>query len=205
MTLRIACVLFILLMGGGPALAVAHFGIAPIPDEVRTDYFVVTINGHTTPVLHAASSYYLLNFDLDGPATVSIRAVDAHDWDRGVEIQPMRYGIRPVRRGATITFRIPGPVKLSVARPGDHFADAERLFLLGSPPDESHITAKTARVRYYAPGVNRERHRSANRRSHLSRARRSGLWVAESLAGARCARRRPRHDHLRRTAGPGGR
>ncbi|HEX4311222.1 MAG TPA: hypothetical protein VHZ25_14410 [Acidobacteriaceae bacterium] len=156
MTLRIVRVLFFLLLSSSPLLAATRVGIAPIPDEVRTDYFVVTINGRATPVVHAASSYYLLNFDLDGPATVSIRAVDAHYWDRGVEIQPMRYGIRPVRRGATITFRIPGPVKLSVARPGDHFADAEMLFLLGSPPDESHITAKTAGIRYYAPGVHRE-------------------------------------------------
>jgi hypothetical protein len=139
-----------------PGFAATHVAIAPIPEVVRTDYFVVTINGHQSPVVHAASSYYLLNFDLDGPATVSIRAADVHYWDRGVEIQPMRYGIRPVRMGGTITFRIPGPVKLSVTRPGDHFADADMLFLLGSPPDESHITAKTAGVRYYGPGVHRE-------------------------------------------------
>jgi hypothetical protein len=111
--------------------------------------------------VHAASSYYLLNFDLDGPAMVSIRAADAHYWDRGVEIQPMRYGIRPTRVGSTITFRIPGPVKLSVTRPGDHFADADMLFLLGSPPDESHITAKSntgkpGGIRYYGPGVHKE-------------------------------------------------
>ena len=140
-----------------------HVGIAPIPAEVRTDYFVVRIDGRSTPVVHAASSYYLLNFDVDGPATVEVRAADAHYWDRGVEIQPMRYGIRPVRRGATITFRIPGAVKLSVARPGDHFADAEMLFLLGSPPDSwkpeagsRKLEAKTAGVRYYGPGVHRE-------------------------------------------------
>ncbi|HEX4036640.1 MAG TPA: PKD domain-containing protein [Acidobacteriaceae bacterium] len=130
--------------------------MAPIPGVVRTDSFVVTINGRTSPVVHAASSYYLLNFDLGGPATVTVRGPDAHYWDRGVEIQPMRYGIRPVRQGATITFRIPGPVKLSIARPGDHFADSEMLFLLGSPPDKSGITAKTPGVRYYAPGVHRE-------------------------------------------------
>jgi hypothetical protein len=140
----------------GSTLAATHIAIAPIPDIVRTDYFVVTINGRSSPVVHAASSYYLLNFDLDGPATVSIRAADAHYWDRGVEIQPMRYGIRPVRVGGTITFRIPGPVKLSVTRPGDHFADADMLFLLGSPPDESHITSKSAGVRYYGPGVHQE-------------------------------------------------
>lgn len=134
----------------------AAVSIAPIPAEVQSDYFTVTINGRSSPVVHAASSYYLLNFDLDGPATVSIRAADSHFWDRGVEIQPMRYGIRPQRRGAVITFRIPGPVKLSVSRPGDHFADATMLFLLGSPPDRSGITASTPKVRYYGPGVHRE-------------------------------------------------
>jgi len=138
------------------AYPATHVAIAPIPAEVQTDYFVVTINGHETPVVHAASSYYLLNFDLDGPATISIRAADAHYWDRGVEVQPMRYGIRPRRLSATITFRIPGPVKLSVSRPGDHFADADMLFLLGSPPDQSGVTAKTEGVRYYGPGVHRE-------------------------------------------------
>jgi hypothetical protein len=143
-------------------LLVAHaqdgsrVGIAPIPAEVRSDYFVVTINGRETPVVRAAASYYLLNFDLEGPATVSIRAADAHYWDRGVEVQPMRYGIRPHRDSATITFRIPGPVKLSISRPGDHFADAEMLFLLGSAPDRSGVTAATASIRYYGPGVYRE-------------------------------------------------
>ncbi|HEX3985425.1 MAG TPA: hypothetical protein VHX13_02350 [Acidobacteriaceae bacterium] len=134
----------------------AAVSIAPIPAEVRSDFFTVTINGQTSPVVDAVSSYYLLNFDLDGPATVSIRAADPHFWDRGVEIQPMRYGIRPQRQGAVITFRIPGPVKLSIARPGDHFADATMLFLLGSPPDRSGITAATPNVRYYGPGVHRE-------------------------------------------------
>lgn len=136
--------------------ALAAVSIATIPEEVRSDYFTVTINGHTSPVLDAVSSYYLLNFDLDGPATVSVRAADPHFWDRGVEIQPMRYGIRPERRGAVITFRIPGPVKLSITRPSDHFADATMLFLLGSPPDRSGITATTPNVRYYGPGVHRE-------------------------------------------------
>jgi hypothetical protein len=137
-----------------PALAVVS--ISPIPAEVRSDYFTVTINGQTSPVVDAVSSYYLLNFDLDGPATVSVRAADPHFWDRGVEIQPMRYGIRPERHGAVITFRIPGPVKLSITRPGDHFADATMLFLLGSPPAHSDVTASTPNVRYYGPGVHHE-------------------------------------------------
>jgi hypothetical protein len=164
----------LLLTSWGTALSATAVSVAPIPEAVRSDRFVVTIDGHTTPVVHAASSYYLLNFDLDGAATVSVRAADAHYWDRGVEIQPMRYGIRPVRRGATITFRIPGPVKLSVSRPGDHFADAEMLFLLGSEPESREQGAGSgergseheagsreqgagrAAIRYYGPGVHRE-------------------------------------------------
>jgi hypothetical protein len=155
MTRWIACAVLVL-AGCAQAFAVTHVSIAPIPDEVRSGEFIVTIDGHRTRVVHAASSYYLLNFDVDGPAVVSVGAADAHFWDRGVEIQPMRYGIRPVRRGATITFRIPGPVKLSVTRPGDHFADAEMLFLLGSSPQKTDVTAKTAGVRYYGPGVHHE-------------------------------------------------
>lgn len=151
----IACALLVL-AAGAQALAATQVSIAAIPDPVRSSYFVVTVDGHPTPVVHAASSYYLLNFDVNGPATVTVRAADPHYWDRGVEIQPMRYGIRPVRQGATITFRIPGPVKLSVARPGDHFADAEMLFLLASRPDNARVTAKTPGVRYYGPGVHRE-------------------------------------------------
>ncbi|HET7348719.1 MAG TPA: hypothetical protein VFJ10_15400 [Acidobacteriaceae bacterium] len=147
---------FLLLLVAVTASAASSVSIAAIPEDVRTDYFVVTINGHETPVVHAASSYYLLNFDLVGPATVSIRAADPHYWDHGVEVQPMRYGIRPRRSGATITFRIPGPVKLSIARPGDHFADSQMLFLLGSPPDGQRVTAKSSGVRYYGPGVHHE-------------------------------------------------
>jgi hypothetical protein len=136
--------------------SLAAVSIAPIPQEVRSDFFTVTIDGRTSPVVDAVSSYYLLNFDLEGPATVSVRAADPHFWDRGVEIQPMRYGIRPRRQGAVISFRIPGPVKLSISRPGDHFSDATMLFLLGSPPDRSGIAAGTPNVRYYGPGVHRE-------------------------------------------------
>lgn len=149
------------LIGSCPfALAATHVSIAPIPAPVRSSFFTVTINGHATPVVHAVSQYYFLSFDYDGPATISVRASDRHYWDRGVEVQPMRYGIRPLRRGAVITFRIPGPqngpVKLVIARPGDHFADSQMLFLFGNPPDESHVTAATPGIRYYGPGVHHE-------------------------------------------------
>lgn len=107
-------------------------------------------------MLHAAVGYYLLNFDCAKSSTISVTADDPHYWDAGVEVQPMRLGIRPTRAGATITFKIPGPVKLSITRPGDHFADSDMLFLFANAPDTSGITAQTQGVRYYGPGVYRE-------------------------------------------------
>jgi hypothetical protein len=130
--------------------------IATIPSEVRSTYFLVTVNGHRTPVMHAAAGYYLLNFDLSGPAEIFITAADAHFWDSGVELQPLRLGIRPTRRGPTIRFRLNGPTKLTIARPGDHFADAEMLFLFANEPDPPKITPQTPGIRYYAAGVHHE-------------------------------------------------
>ncbi|MEO8737603.1 MAG: hypothetical protein ABI380_13830, partial [Edaphobacter sp.] len=101
---------------------------------MSSSHFRVRVDGHNTDVLHAATGYYLLNFDTDGPVTVSVTASDPHYWDTGVEIQPMRLGIRPVRHGATITFAMAGPSKLTISRPGDHFADADILFLFANPP-----------------------------------------------------------------------
>ncbi|MBB5060683.1 hypothetical protein HDF16_005419 [Granulicella aggregans] len=128
----------------------------PVASEVSSSHFLVSLNGRSTDVLHAATGYYLLNFDTAGPVHVSVTAEDQHFWDRGVEIQPMRLGIRPVRHGATISFTMAGPSKLTIARPGDHFADAEILFLFANPIDQSGITPATPHVRYYASGVHHE-------------------------------------------------
>ncbi len=144
-------------------VAVSHplFGRAPapfaeIPAEVRSSHFTVAINGRRTPVMHAASNYYVLNFDVPGPTSISVKASDPHFWDRGVEVQPVRYGIRPRRSGGTISFTMPGPVKLSITRPGEHFAESEMLFLFGNAPQAFAVDAHTPGVRYFAPGIHRE-------------------------------------------------
>ncbi len=133
--------------------AYASVTLYPIPAEVSSSHFIVRVNGKVTPVLHAAAKYYLLNFDTSGAATVSVTADDPHFWDTGVEVRPVRLGIRPLRKGATITFTISGPVKLSITRPGKHFATSEMLFLFANPPEQSGFTAQTPGVRYYGPGV----------------------------------------------------
>jgi hypothetical protein len=130
--------------------------IAPIPAEVSSSHFTVTVGDARSPVLHAVSGYYLLNFEIDRPTLITVTADDPHYWDAGVEIQPMRLGVRPRRDGATISFSLDGPEKISITRPGEFFADSEMLFLFANQPDHSGITAATPGIRYYGPGIHRE-------------------------------------------------
>lgn len=112
---------------------------APVPAEMRSSVFTITVNGHAIDVAHAAARYEFANFDITGPAEIAITATDPRFWDRGADIEPWRLGLRAARdRKApqTIRFKVPGPVKLSISRPGDFLNHAQMLFLFaGSPPE----------------------------------------------------------------------
>jgi hypothetical protein len=102
---------------------------------MRSTAFTVTVNGVPVDVAHAAASYEFVNFDVTGPVDVAITAAEPGFWDRGVDVQPWRLGIRPNRQGQTIRFRLSGPVKLSISRPRDFLNHAKMLFLFaGTPP-----------------------------------------------------------------------
>lgn len=173
-----AWVLLLVLACGATSRAATLVTLYPIPQEVRSTHYTVTINGRSTPVVHAASNYYLLNFDTAGPVTIRVTASDPHFWDRGVEVQPMRLGIRPVRRGATISFHLAGPQKVSISRPGDHFAEADMLFLFANSQEQQHVSASSPGIRYYGPGVH---HGSINAQSGDSIYLAAGAVVFGSL------------------------
>ena len=145
-----------------PAMAQAAADVATLPHivavpaELASSHFVVTVGDAHSPVFHAVAGYYLLNFEVTGPTRITVTADDPHYWDRGVEVQPMRLGIRPQRDGATISFVLDGPTKLSITRPGDFFFNSEMLFLFANHPPDETITAQTPGVRYYGPGVYHE-------------------------------------------------
>ena len=134
--LRSLSVLFLAL--SGIARAAAQVQAAPVPAEMRNSFFAVTVNNERVDVAQAASHYEFVNFDVIGPAEISITAADPHFWDRGVDIEPWRLGLRaahPAGEPQTIRFRVPGPVKLAISRPGDFLNDARMLFVFaGSPP-----------------------------------------------------------------------
>jgi hypothetical protein len=136
------------------AHATARMQAAPVPAEMRSTAFTVTVSGTPVDVAHAAASYEYVSFDMTGPVTVEITAAEAGFWDKGVDIEPWRLGLRPSRQGRTIRFRLTEPAKLSISRPGDFLNHAKILFLFaGSPPPP--MPRKRA-IHAYMPGVYHE-------------------------------------------------
>ena len=109
--------ILVLLALQGAVFAAPRVQPVPVPQEMRADDFTVTVNGQPVDVAHVAASYDFVNFDITGPVDVAITAAEAGFWDRGVDIQPWRLGMRPTREGQTIRFRLEGPAKLSISRP----------------------------------------------------------------------------------------
>jgi hypothetical protein len=121
---------------------------------MKSTAFTVTVNGQAVDVAHAAASYEWVSFDINGPVDIAVTADEAGFWDKGVDIQPWRLGIRPVRDGKTIRFHLTAPAKLSISRPGDFLNHAEMLFLFaGSPPPPPPAGPKVTIV---PAGVHRE-------------------------------------------------
>jgi hypothetical protein len=142
------------------AHAAARVQSTPVPPEMRSTTFTVRVNGQPVDVAHAAASYEYVSFDVTGPVTVEITANEKGFWDKGVDIQPWRLGLRPVRNGQTIRFRLSGPAKLSISRPGDFLNYAKMLFLFaGAPPPP---LPRDPKIHAYQPGVY---HQSLNPKS----------------------------------------
>jgi hypothetical protein len=115
--------------------AASRIQAAPVPPEMRSTAFTVIVNGKPVGVAHAVASYDWVTFDITGPVDIAITAAEPGFWDRGVDIQPWRLGLRPTRQGQTIRFHLAAPAKLSISRPGDFLNYAAMLFLFaGTPP-----------------------------------------------------------------------
>lgn len=129
---------------------------APVPAELKSDAFTVTVNGAPIGAVHAAANLHYASFDFTGgPVEIAITAAEPGFWDKGVDVEPWRLGIRPVREGQTIRFQLTGPAKLSISRPRDFLNHATMLFLFaGTPPDPA--PTPDANVKVYGPGVYRE-------------------------------------------------
>jgi len=102
---------------------------------MKSSFFAVTVNKQVVDVAHAASNYEYVTFDTRGAVDISITAAEPGFWDRGVDIEPWRLGLRAQRHGQTISFHLAVPAKLSISRPGDFLNQARMLFVFsGTPP-----------------------------------------------------------------------
>jgi hypothetical protein len=122
---------------------------------MRSQAFTLTVNGRAVDVAHAAANYEYASFDVTGPAEIAITAAEAGFWDAGVDIEPWRLGLRARREGQTIRFRIPGPVKLAISRPGDFLNHASMFFLFADAP-AAPAPAAGPNVQIVPAGVHRE-------------------------------------------------
>jgi hypothetical protein len=121
---------------------------------MRSTAFTLTVNGQPIGVAHAAASLEFASFDITGPADIAITAAEPGFWDRGVDIQPWRLGLRPLRSGQTIRFRLAAPAKLSISRPRDFLNHASMLFLFAAAPPPPPPTGPNVLI--VPAGVHRE-------------------------------------------------
>jgi PA14 domain/PKD domain len=152
-------VVFVLALSGAVFThAATRVYAAPVPAEMRSSAFTLTVNGQPVGVAHAAASYDFANFDVTGPAEIAITAAEPGFWDAGVDIEPWRLGLRARRApgdAQTIRFRIPGPVKLAISRPGDFLNHASMFFLFAGAP-AAPAPAAAPNVQIVPAGVHRE-------------------------------------------------
>jgi hypothetical protein len=127
----------------------------PVPPELRSTAYAVTLNGKPMDVAHAAASYDYLNIEASGAVKLAITAKEAGFWDHGVDIQPWRLGIRPKRTGNTIQFQVNQPVKLSISRPGDFLNHAKMLFVFIARPAPPPPKILPANYHVLQPGIHR--------------------------------------------------
>jgi PA14 domain/PKD domain len=129
----------------------------PVPEEMRSSQFKILVDGKPVDAVHAAASYDYVSIETTSAIKLSITASETGFWDRGVDVQPWRLGIRPERKGDTIQFRLKDPVKLSISRPQDFLNHARMLFVFVSRPATVPAKAVTAQASYHfvGPGVHR--------------------------------------------------
>jgi len=130
----------------------------PVPQEIKSSQFTIQVNGKPVDVARAAANYDFASVDATGPVKISITAPEDGFWDRGVDIQPWRLGIRPTRKGRTIQFFLPNPAKLSISRPQDFLNHAKMLFLFVSRPVAlpTKKAAEQPGFHFVGPGIRRE-------------------------------------------------
>ena len=130
--------------------------LAVVPPEIASNHYVVTIDGVSTPVDHAALNLYFLNFQAHKHTKITVTAFTDNFWSTGVDLQPWSLNIRPKVKGRTLSFQLDGPAKISISRPGDFLAEGDMLYLFANPTEEFSPKGAAPGLRYFGPGAHHE-------------------------------------------------
>jgi len=108
------------------------------------------VNGQTVDVAHAAASYEFVSFDVTGPVEWPSPPTSRASGSR--RRYPALAAWNPAnRQGQTIRFRLRGPAKLSISRPGDFLNHARMLFLFAGTPPPPRPLAPTSHYPCWRP------------------------------------------------------
>ena len=150
--------LFLSLVVSACQFAGARVLPVPVPQQLRSSQFAVQVDGKPVDVARAASSYDYVSIDATGPVKIAVTANSDGFWDQGVDIQPWRLDIRPVRQGRTIQFQLKDPAKISISRPQDFLNHAIMLFVFVSRPRPEPAKGVVTQAGYHfvESGIHRE-------------------------------------------------
>ena len=137
------------------AHAASRVQAAPVPAEMRSTAFTVTVNGQPVDVAHAAASYEFVSFDITGPVDVAITAAEPGFWDQRRRYPALAAGpaahprkARPSASGSPDRPSSPSraPATSSTTQPCSFSLPARRRRRRRAGPN----------VHIYPPGVHRE-------------------------------------------------
>jgi len=151
----------------------------PVPEELATTYYEITVNGQPVPVFHAGLNVYFASFDFTGNASVSVKAnykkagysgQTAHKeviqvdekgyWGAQPVVRPLSRTIQPRLNDLTLAFTLTEAGQYSVerTRPAgvSHYKD-DALLLFANRPDTSQPNLKSPDVIHLKPGIH-QRH-----------------------------------------------
>lgn len=149
----------------------------PVPDEFRSTYYEVKVNGQSIPVFHAGLNVYFASFDFTGRADVTVTAtyksagysgqttnkeviaVDEKGYWRGeAVVRPLAKQIKPVLNGAEVRFALTESGQYSVEKASTSIPQAKQykddaLLLFANRPDTNIPSLTAKNVIHLKPGI----------------------------------------------------
>jgi hypothetical protein len=143
--------------------ATAH----PVPWEMSSKRYHVSVNGQPVSVFFATMNLHFASFDFSGEADVqvTINENDYHRldgktylkpeefWHGAAVVRPRSRGVVPRTKGREVKFRLTQPGQYSIERPGTEGFEDEVLFLFANPPEKNIPRADDPKVVWLGPGL----------------------------------------------------